>query len=83
MFKINPKLIKINVSNENNEYQIRFQSTSDGTYSYTFSDNSAVKINSNNTLTFLKKATVIVTIHQHETANYFKGTYSTIIDHNM
>lgn len=83
VFQINPKLININVTNENDEYQIRYQSTSDGTYSYTFSDNSAVKINSNNTLTFLKKATVIVTIHQHETANYFKGTYSTIIDHNM
>ena len=83
VFKINPKLININVSNENNEYQIRFQSTSDGIYSYTFSDNTAVKINTNNTLTFLKKATVIVTIYQDETSNYFKGTYSTIIDHNM
>jgi hypothetical protein len=82
VFRINPKLININNTYENNEYQISYESTSDGTYSYSFSDNSAVKINPNNTLTFLKKATVIVTIHQEETANYFKGTFSTIIDHN-
>ena len=82
IFKINPKLINIDNTYENNEYQIKYESTSDGTFSYTFSDNSAVKINPNNTLTFLKKATVIVTIHQEETVNYFKGTFSTIIDHN-
>ena len=81
--KVNPKLINMNITFIEGEYQIIFQSTSDGTYSYTFSDNTAVKINPNNTLTFLKKATVIVTIHQQETENYFKGTYSTIIDHNM
>ena len=79
--KINPVLSNVNVIYANGEYQIRFDSTSNGTYSYVFSDNSAVRINPNNTLSFLKSASVIVKILQNETANYFKGTYSTIIDH--
>jgi hypothetical protein len=81
--KINPVLSNVNVIYVNGEYQIRFDSTSNGTYSYVFSDNSAVRINPNNTLTFIKSASVIVKILQNETANYFNGTYSTIIDHKM
>ena len=81
--KINPVLSNVNVIYANGEYQIRFDSTSNGTYSYVFSDNSVVRINPNNTLSFLKSASVIVKILQNETANYFKGTYSTIIDHKM
>lgn len=79
--KSNPIIRNVINNFVNNESQISFDSTSSGTYSYSFSDNSAVKINPNNTFTFLKNCSVIVTIHQDETSGYVAGTYSAIIDH--
>ena len=79
--KSNPIIRNVIHNFVNNESQISFDSTSSGTYSYTFSDNSAVKINPNNTFTFLKNCSVIVTIHQDETPGYFAADFSSIINH--
>ena len=79
--KSNPIIRNVINNFVNNESQISFDSTSSGNYSYSFSDNSAVKINPNNTFTFLKNCSVIVTIHQDETPGNLAGTYSAIMHH--
>jgi hypothetical protein len=79
--KVNPIFNCIDINLIDGVYQLKINTTSDGIFTYSFSDDSAVIINSNNTLSFTQSCDIIVTAEQKETARFYSGFFSIIVNH--
>jgi len=79
--KINSVLNYIDIIAINDTYQLKIDTTSDGLFSYSASDSTAVTINPDNTISFLKPCTVSIIAKQEETSIYNSNEFSVIINY--
>jgi hypothetical protein len=79
--KINSVLNYIDIIAINDKYQLKIDTTSDGLFSYSASDSTAVTINTDNTISFLKPCTVSIIAKQEETSIYNSNEFSVIINY--
>jgi hypothetical protein len=79
--RINSTLNYIDVLQVGATYKLKVETNSDGLFSYNVSDSTAVTINSDNTLSFLKPCDVVIIATQAETATYYSGKFSTVVSY--
>ena len=80
--KANPKIIDTYYDTSRSIHNFLIRSNSDSIFSYTFSDSTAVTINSDNTLSFVKPGDVLITAKQEESQNFYSGTFASIVSYN-